>query len=257
MDSETRKKLKKLIFEVIENKLQNYSPETVNMPFFEAIFSKEHVITASLIQSFYTSFGMSVYEQMAEILAHSSGFEVKKQYRLHGKIDKKTETKITAIHSKLRLGSECDYNEYLKVIKKSILSVKDICADADRVVDLFIKKPNGEEYYFGITTVKPNKEGFSTHARKLLRWSALRLSVNKSANIRVGLVIPYNPYAPDDYNRWACKKMFGSSLYVGKTFWDFVGNELGTYEELLTIFEEIGFEVKDRLREMIDKTSNS
>lgn len=243
--------IKSMIMGMIERKLASYSPETVNMPFFRAIFTEEQIITASIIQSFYTSFGMSIYEQMAEVLARDAGHQIERQHELLGEIDPKTESLIVKIHTQLRKGECWDDEDPVKQISESTKPGK-AAKDPDSVVDLLVKK-GSEEYYFGITTVKPNKEGFSTHARKMLRWIALRLSQNKNAKVNVGVVIPYNPYEPQPYDRWDSRKMFGKQLYVGKDFWDFLGGA-GAYEELLKIFKEVGNETRQQI-ENIGKPS--
>jgi hypothetical protein len=253
MKDEARKQVKELIVNMINDKLEKYSPETVNMPFFQAIFSKEEVFTASIIQSFYTSFGMSVYEQMAIILAKNAGYEMTRQYKLLGKIDPKTESLITEMHKQLREGSGWDSTDLTGTIRASI-KPGSAAKDPDSTVDLFMKKGQ-EEYYFGITTVKPNKEGFSTHARKMLRWIALRLSQDKNTRIHVGVVIPYNPYDPEPYDRWECQTMFGSQLYVGKDFWNFVAGE-DVYKELLGIFKEVGKETRPKIRAILENGGN-
>ena len=91
MKTETRSKVKKLIKEVILSKIDNYSAETEYKPFFQAIFTKEQILTHTIVHSFYTSFGMSIYEQLVKILAEGAGYEAHTQYDLLGEIDDKTE----------------------------------------------------------------------------------------------------------------------------------------------------------------------
>src|SRR3990167_6577599 len=91
MKSETRKKVKELIKNVILSKIENYNAETEYKPFFQAIFTKEQILTHTIVHSFYTSFGMSIYEQLVKILAEGAGYEAHTQYDLLGEIDEKTE----------------------------------------------------------------------------------------------------------------------------------------------------------------------
>ena len=60
MKTETRSKVKKLIKEVILSKIDNYSAETEYKPFFQAIFTKEQILTHTIVHSFYTSFGIFI-----------------------------------------------------------------------------------------------------------------------------------------------------------------------------------------------------
>ena len=52
MNSKTRQKTKTLVKEVILSKIENYEAETDYKPFFQAIFTKEQILTHSVIHSF-------------------------------------------------------------------------------------------------------------------------------------------------------------------------------------------------------------
>ena len=102
MKKETREAIKNLIKNVVRNKIENFESETEYKPFFDAIFDKKQVITHSLVHSFYTTFGMSIYEQISILLARDQGYYAERQYILKGEIDKKTEQLIAEIHMSLR-----------------------------------------------------------------------------------------------------------------------------------------------------------
>jgi len=250
MKTAVRTALKDLLSECIREKIRNYNPETGEKPFFEAIFSKRAVNLASLIQSFYTSFGTSIYEQMAVLLARkNAGYVVERQYVLLGEIDPHTETLINDMHLEiLRSQKSGSKNELIQRIRNSIRpgSPK---KDPESIVDLFVKTNLGQEFYFDITSVKPNIKEFRALKKKLLRWAALRLSVEKSSDVKTMLAIPYNPYHPEPYDRWTAGNLFDEGeLLVGADFWDFLADEK-VYEELLDVFKEVGRE----MRPMIDK----
>lgn len=253
MKTDIRKKIKELIKNVILSKLDNYSAETEYKPFFNAIFSKEQVLTHSIIHSFYTSFGISIYEQLAVILAKGAGFEAQSQYNLLGKVDSKTELLINKIYMELRSGKrKPDMKIEFEEIKKSV-KIDNPISDPDKRVDLFIKKPSGEEIYFDITSPKPNIKEFVALKKKLLRWIALRLSVEKNVKVITALGLPYNPYHPKPYARWTKGNMYSlDQLMVGKDFWNFVANE-DVYDEFIEIFEEIGNELREKIRGLSKK----
>jgi hypothetical protein len=246
MKKETREKLKNLLRDVIVSKLNKYSPETEYKPFFAAVFSPEQILAHSMIQSFYTTFGMSVYEQMGKILAEGAGYHAEIQYDLLGEIDSKTEVKINQEYKFLLLNTKANKSNEIAEIRKHIKSGKPIRTPNCRV-DLFVKKPNGEEFYFDITTVKPNKKEFQVLKLKLLNWVALRLSQDKNAIVNTAVVIPYNPYHPEPYSRWTKSSLYSSEeLLVGRDFWDLVGGGK-TYDELLEVFKEIGLELRGKI----------
>lgn len=58
----------------------------------------------SFIQSMNTTFGMSIWEQVAVILAQGAGNNAERQYKLLGELDDKIEKVIGDIHYKLRKG---------------------------------------------------------------------------------------------------------------------------------------------------------
>ena len=250
MKPEVRSELKSLLASSIQDKIRKYNPETESKPFFEAIFSKRTVNLASLIQSFYTSFGTSIYEQMAVLLARkNAGYTAERQYVLLGRIDPNTETMINDLHLEiLRSKLPGSKKEQIERIRNSIKPGSPD-RDPESIVDVFVKTSSGQEFYFDVTSVKPNIKEFRTLKKKLLRWVALRLSMEKSAKVNTALAIPYNPYHPEPYARWTAVNLFNEGeLLVGADFWNFIAGE-EVYEELLNIFREVGKE----LRPMIDK----
>lgn len=116
-----------------------------------------------------------------------------------------------------------------------------------------LKKTDGTEIYFDITTVKSNKKEFVTLKKKLLRWIGLRLSTNKNVKIITALGLPYNPYHPKPYTRWTKGNMYDSNqLRVGQDFWNFVAGE-NIYDEFIKIFQEVGEELREKIKEIAKK----
>ena len=121
MNENTRVKIKQLITTAINEKLKKYTSESDYKPFFEAIFDKKTVLIASIMQSLYTTFGMSLYEQIAKILAEAAGYKVKTQYDLLGQIDHNTETLINQICSEIEIKKrQPNKQKEITLIKNSI-----------------------------------------------------------------------------------------------------------------------------------------
>lgn len=174
MNETTKLQIKKLIASKINDKINKYTSESEYKPFFEAIFTKETVVIAFIMQSLYTSFGMSLYEQIAKILAEGAGHKVETQYNLFGQIDDKTEALINRICSEIETKRrKPNKQNEITLIRNSIQSGA-TNIDQDKRVDVFVVKPNGEELYIDITTVKANLKEFKSLRRKMLRWCALR-----------------------------------------------------------------------------------
>jgi len=250
LNRKTRKEIRKLLINIVRTKLRDYKPETNHMPFHFRLLGRDRYAMFSFIQSMNTTFGISIWEQVAVILAKSAGFQVERQYDLLGSIDSETEKLIQNIHYELRAGTrQVDKLKEIELIRKSIKKGTPK-KDPDSRVDLFVKIGD-EENYFDITSAKPNMKEFSALKLKLLRWTALRLSQDKNAQVFTRLAIPYNPYHPQPYQRWTLKGLYDldrGEILVGEEFWNFVAND-DIYEDLLDVFQEAG----DELREEIDK----
>ncbi len=250
LSSETSKKIEDLLVTTVREKLRTYQPETEHMPFHYRLLGKDKYAIFSFIQSMNTTFGMSIWEQVAVILANGGGNQGERQYMLLGEIDEETEKVINDIHYKLRKGEvPANKKEEIEKIRAKIKKGK-LKEDPDSVVDLFVKTKY-EENYFDITSAKPNMKEFVALKLKLLRWTALRLSQDRNANVFTRLAIPYNPYHPEPYERWTLKGLydFGSGeILVGEEFWNFVASD-NIYNQLLDVFQNVG----EKLRDEIDK----
>lgn len=253
MGASTKRKIKSLVEGKIKDKLNEYESETVYKPFYEAILEKETIIKASLLQSLYTSFGMSIYEQMAIILAGGAGHQAERQYELLGEIDDKTTLLIENFcNAPIK---ELTKEEEIEEIRKSIQPGK-ILRDPDSTVDVFLTIQN-HEYLIDITTVKPNKKEARTLRRKLLRWAAIRMSQNPTVNISTHIGIPYNPYYPDEYSRsFVLDNMHRSEVLVQNDLWGlFAGYDV--WDDLLEIFNEIGAYTKQRITEFVNEQTRN
>jgi len=250
LSSKTASEIAGLLTATVRDKLRNYKPETVHMPFHHRLLGKDRYAMFSFIQSVNTTFGISIWEQIAVILAKGAGNYADRQHRLLGEIDSKTERTISEIHYQLRKGeivtNKIDEVEQIrKKIKKG-----EAKTDPDSMVDLFVRIKD-EENYFDITSAKPNMKEFVALKLKLLRWTALRLSQDKNAKVFTRLAIPYNPYHPEPYERWTLRGLYDlekSEILVGEEFWNFVAGD-NIYEKLLDVFQEVGEELRDEMDE--------
>jgi hypothetical protein len=246
-----------LLVKTVRNKLVNYKPETQYMPFHFRLLGRDRYAMFSFIQSMNTTFGMSIWEQVAVILAKGAGHFAQRQYKLLGEIDSQTETLIQQIHYQLRKGEIIpDKVAEIEVIRK-VIKEGHPKNDPDSTVDLFVKIGE-EENYFDITSAKPNIKEFTSLKRKLLRWTALRLSQDKSVKVFTRLAIPYNPYHPEPYERWTLKGLYDlkkGEILVGEEFWNFVASD-EIYEDLLDVFQTAGEQLRDEIDRMFAKFKN-
>ena len=257
---EAREEIKQLVKGVIRRKINDYQAETEYKPFFEALFDKKDIQIGAIIQSLYTTFGMSVYEQISVILAKSAGYKAERQYTLKGKIDDETEKRIASYWTKLKTDLKSggingsDKSKEIDMIKESIKQGEEKI-DGDSTVDVFIIDDKGDEYYIDITTVKNNLKGFEVLKLKMLRWIALRASIDKNVKVNSYIAIPYNPYYPEDYleSRWNSTILDrNKDILVQEDYWNFVGGDPNTYNELIEIFKEVGEEMKEEINRLFE-----
>jgi hypothetical protein len=231
-----------LLVATVRAKIANYSPETIHMPFHHRLLGRDRYAMFSFVHSMNTTFGMSIWEQVAKLLVEASGGQAVRQFKLEGQIDEKTEALIRAVHHSLREAkSEPNKESENSQVQRSIQQFKGQYSDPDRVVDL-VAVLNGTENYFDIISAKPNIKEFSALKLKLLRWTGLRLSQDKRAQVMTRLGVPYNPYHPEPYERWTLRGIFDlkrGEILVGQEFWDFVADE-PVYDQLLSIFQKAG-----------------
>jgi hypothetical protein len=232
---------------VLDAKLRDYAAETDYKPFFEALFSKEAIVSASVLQSCYTTFGMSLYEQIAVVLAKSNDWEANRQYSLLGSVDEATET---LIHQICNASDAPNKLRDIEFIRKNIKKGPPL-KDKESIVDVFVRKADGTEMYVDITTVKGNLKEFRALRRKMLRWCALRFSQNPQVKIQTYIGIPYNPYHPEKYTRWTsveCDPVH--DMLVQNDLWNaFAGEEV--FEDLLGVFSEVGRVYREHLQKLI------
>ncbi len=247
MQDVTKEQIKELIVHSINAKIKNYKRETNHVPFFTPFVGTDMIATHSVMQSLYTSFGMSIYEQIAVVLANAAGYKATHQYDLLGEIDPATEALIT----NLSKTSPADKAHEIDLIRKSITPGKALKDDEKRV-DVFITKQNDEEIYVDITTVKGNLKEFRAMRRKMLRWVGLRLSQNKNAKISTYIGLPYNPLHPEKYTRWTGAGNDPTEVLVQNDLWKLFAGE-DVYDELIGIFVEVGPSVKENLDEFFSK----
>ncbi|MEJ5240576.1 MAG: TdeIII family type II restriction endonuclease [Anaerolineales bacterium] len=245
-----REEIANLLKEKIRRKLSGYFPESNNMPFHVRLLGQDRMALFSFIQSLNTMLGISVFEQIAVIIATPHFKRAIQQYTLpNNTISKNAQSKIQEIINDLRAArarpdKQVEISKILQVAQTGEMVVVKPAR-----VDLFLESADGTEYYFDLKTSKPNIGEIVGFKQKLLEWVAMRYVAGlPPTQIYTGLAIPYNPYAPQPYDRWTFQGMFDfpNEIKVAEEFWDFLGGN-NTYEELLQIFENVGIELRPEI----------
>lgn len=252
--TETQKQqIKKLLHQKIEAKLKRYARETTSMPFLARLMQdSEKVAAYSFIHSLATSLGMSIYEDVSKIIASETAKECFTKYDLGGVLSREQKSVISNIIRELRNGDRKTSNpeEIKEILKASAQNGK--VQKEGRIVDFYMLR-NNQEHYFEIKTVKPNIDVFTKAKTKLLEWVARRRKI-----VKVYLAFPYNPYHPKPYERFTEQGLLerGTEFLIGKEYWDFLGGK-NTFEQLLKLFDEVGKEFKERIKQKIEQVAKN
>ena len=244
ISTQQKNQIKELLLRKIREKLENYSPETQSMPFHFRLLGRDRLALYSFIHSVSTMLGTSIFEQIGSIILLPRCKTAIHQYKeFSGYISSEAERVISQILRELKeQNPPMDSNKQLET--QRIITVAQngkMGSLINKRIDLFAEFNDGTEYYFELKTAKPNMDAIEQAKRYLLQWVAMRASIQPNIHAKTILVIPYNPYEPEPYQRYTLKGLIdlNNELLVGKDFWDFIGGN-GTYEDLLSVFEEAG-----------------
>lgn len=235
----------------ILKKIEEYSlsDEDSAKPFQYALFTKKGYLAKGFIHGCETALG-NWHESIAKIIARKN-FNVAKKLqgteKLRGKITNEAQKLFEDILSDLdSVKREPNHEKETKELYSASQGNEKNTVERIQTVDLYLERDNGEEIYFEIKGPKPNKNEMRAAKRDLLEIYAMKAREGKKVKIFLGMY--YNPYAPQEYQRWTCVKFFdkNNDFLIGKDFWDFLGGA-GTYDDLIKIYEDVGEEIRPEL----------
>lgn len=241
----------------LRNKFSNYQPETSFMPFHTRLLGKDRLALYSFIHSLNTNFGTSIFEPVGTALARVNFKTVTGHAVAGNQISNEAHKIIQKIIDDLTIAKsnpdkQSEIEQIRAVCQQGQMST--VCLTQ---VDLMVESYEGEYYLFDIKTAKPNAGNFKEFKRTLLEWVAAFLAKNPKAKINSLIAIPYNPYAPNPYNRWTIRGMLDikNELKVAEEFWDFLGGA-DSYQYLLDCFERVGIELRDEIDSYFQQFNN-
>ena len=242
--------IENILKQSLRHKFAHYNPEPASMPFHTRLLGRDRMALFSFIHSLNTNFGTSIFEPVAVALANTE-FKTAENQQIAGKhISTEAQKVIQNIMDDLSTARKMPdkLNEVEQI--RSVCQKGEIKEVKPTKVDIKLVSKNNEIYLIDIKTAKPNAGEFKGFKRTLLEWVAVTLADNPNANIHTLIAIPYNPYEPQEYNRWTMRGMIDldNELKVAKEFWDFLGGQ-GAYETLLDIFEKVGIELRPEIDE--------
>lgn len=111
------------------------------------------------------------------------------------------------------------------------------------IADLYFQRYDGSEWFFEIKSPQPNKGQCLEVTQRLLTIQAIQALSNKATKTYTYFAMAYNPYGYRKDYAWSFANrhldMKNQVLLQGE-FWNVVGDDPDTYDELLSIFSEVG-----------------
>ncbi|WP_368236064.1 TdeIII family type II restriction endonuclease [Clostridium perfringens] len=261
MNIETKNKVEEHLREVMKRILEK---RTIQEPFNEEDIKNKNPFGYRLVpievwkgskfeRSFVTSLGQGIFEQIAKIIAEGSGAVAENQYvksirlnswqieRIDNILDKQRKQRKTA-KNKAK-----DNSNRVKTINEELEFLRELetdrYQDVNVLFDLYIKRENGMQEYYSLKTVKPNLDQTETAKKDMLRL------MTAEENSEAYFALPYNPAGEGEIYKLAHSipyKLFDmdndENVLIGKDFWNKIGNNDNTYDELLDIFNKVGEE---------------
>ena len=245
---EQKNNIEYAITKAVRDKLGNYSPETDEMPFHYRLIGKDRIYLYRFIHSLSTTFGTSVFEPIAKIIAEKN-YIVTLKKDLGSAMSEDSEKEINKIINSITTATFTPNHE------REFHRIKNVCQNGHKIkvknrkADVYLIASDKKHFAIDIKTAKPNIDGFEKYKRNLLQWIASTLYKDPTIDLCPVIAIPYNPYAPAPYKRWTLQGLFDleKQLLVGEEFWNFLAGGDDVYEELLDCFERAGKALKEDL----------
>lgn len=201
-------------------------------------------------RSFVTSFGQGVYEQIAYEIAIDTGATAQNQHGETVIINTWQADYIDDLLSRQRNNDRNNpvYPDWTAEINEGLNLRTNRVIEIPIRFDLYIRRIDGTEEYYSIKTVKPNLDQTEIAKRDMMRTTFAK------ENARTYFALPYNPAGEGTPYNWnVINKIFNttddSAVLIGSDFWNTVGQDPNTYNELLEIFDELGDEYHRKIQQ--------
>ncbi len=255
MNIETKKNIEELVSKMMEriiDKRINKEPfkeediERAN-PFGFRLVPIEIWKSAKFERSFVTSLGQAVFEQVAKIIAEGTGAYAENQHDENLTINTWRKEKIDELLISHRSSKKapCWKDEVSEILSLSNSRYEDLKVK----FDLYIRRADGQEEFYSLKTVKPNLDQTEIAKRDMLYTKACK------ERSEVYFALPFNPAGEGNNYRKVHSipyKIFDmdsdESVLIGAKFWNKVGQDSNTFNELIEVFENVGQKYSNIIR---------
>jgi Type II restriction endonuclease, TdeIII len=234
--------------------------ELISSPFNVRLVPSAIWKSSKYERSFVTGFG-NLYEVISRIIG-ANNWQVAEQQR----------TTVLSIYQSQRdhisrILDELDHKKPVGHIERrepnwvNELAELDLLRNGEMVdvevnSDLYLHDASrNTKAYIELKSPKPNKDQTKVSKEKMLKLYCGLHDADEMINLFFSL--PFNPWD----ERINYKHSFPSTYFnmqtspavnMGKEYWNFIGNQEGTYEALLALIEEIGNDTRDTILPFLD-----
>lgn len=236
---------------ILERRINSLKEDMDNIrisnPFGSRLVPNEIWKGSKFERSFVTTFGQGVYEQVALEIARGSGAYAENQYAEKVTLNSWQEEGISNLLAEQRTGASKGAPEWNQEVNHLTTLNTPRTTTVNTIFDLYVKRENGREEYYSLKTVKPNLD-----QTEIAKRDMLYMSVAKPSSCTF-FSLPFNPYGEGNQYKWSMPyKLFdmnnSPAVLIGANFWNTVGNDPNTYDELLVIFDELGHEYLAKIK---------
>lgn len=244
------------IEDTIRKKINERSPHLEHKPFADRLLGRDKMASYSITHSLLTTIGMTLYEQIGEVIARNNFEFVQRQFVLEQTVTKEAQEVITQVINGINTGTiNADNSSELEKIRQVCQSGNLVDTKLTRVDLLLI---NDDSYFpIDFKTPKPNIAGVESQKRIILNWMASILGEFPRAHVRPIIGFPYNPSFPDEYNHFTLGNTIDTSengqLLIGDDLWNFLAGGEDIYEDLLFCFEVAGNNLRYELEKFVQQ----
>ena len=221
-------------------------------PFHSAIIPAELMRISAFERSFSTRLGTTI-EECARLIALDHHPSADRGYRLRGPV---SQAALDEAARQRGLYEEAGAAQAPKPAFEDMVAAvlaarrEDDLVARTVIADLRVVAHQGTEYFFEMTSPKPNKGQCLEKMERLLRFHLFR--GDNRPSIYAYVTMAYNPYGArrSDYAHAYPRRYmpFDQVVLIAHEFWDIIGGPT-TYSELLDVYQEVG---RHKAKHMID-----
>jgi hypothetical protein len=221
---------------------EGVSPSGILAPFHDALVPG---IRGLGERGFSTALG-NLHERIALVIGESVHEEAQRAFDLSGSLPVLAREFITQRISQLASGAAAPDHVFER---QQLLNAFGAEVPEATRIDLYVKTRAGEWHYFEMKSAKPNKGQCIEMKQRLLT----ALGMRRNPRVHVWWGVPYNPYGTAvAYSHPYPARFFDFSgeVKLGPDFWNFLGDDPGTYDLLVDLYRQVGAEYANQLDDL-------